>query len=461
VDSATKKLNFIFSDSSTLATDVSSFYDNVNVTGTTIDATAKTIKLTLSNGTNITTDASSFYDNVNTTGVVIDEANKKLKTTLSNGTTIETDITKLLKDELMKTAVVDVANKKATFTMTDNSTIDMDVSELLDNINLSSGVVDVPTKKLNLTLTNGTVIGVDTSPYFDNNSIKSGVVDVATKKLNLKKEDNSIVPIDISTLIAITGTKNHLSKFGDNTQLTETPFIIDDNNNLVYGLASGKQAIHVNKLNAGLILQDKRHTGFSSEVDGQLVNFGTNFNQLGENTRDPNYTGAWFRVDVRTSQLDYNLLTLYHQPPNELELMVFNVGASGKINTNGVSCSVRFNNKVELAPRIDYKHLNTVTTFGNGWKAYSSQTWRATIMRTADGMVNIVGIITDGNSNSDVCVLPPEYRPQRQVLFIAMCQYDQFQRVDIYPNGVLKVSGEGTRNRNGWVSLQVSYYSGV
>jgi hypothetical protein len=72
--------------------------------------------------------------------------------------------------------------------------------------------------------------------------------------------------------------------------------------------------------------------GLASEVDGQLVNYGTNYSQLG--SRNAAYPGSFFRIDVRDAQAS-EMFNVKYIPPNGTEQTVFKVSRTGDVVATG------------------------------------------------------------------------------------------------------------------------------
>ena len=79
-------------------------------------------------------------------------------------------------------------------------------------------------------------------------------------------------------------------------------------------------------------------SGFVSEVGGQLVDFGTNFNQTG--TKDVTYPGGYFRIDIRTAYTD-QFFNITYIPAGAAELPIFKVSTTGDVVTTGTITSNR------------------------------------------------------------------------------------------------------------------------
>jgi hypothetical protein len=72
--------------------------------------------------------------------------------------------------------------------------------------------------------------------------------------------------------------------------------------------------------------------GLASEVGGQLINYGTNYNQLG--SRNGAYPGSFFRIDVRDAFAS-EMFNVKYIPPNSTEQTVFKVSRTGDVNATG------------------------------------------------------------------------------------------------------------------------------
>jgi hypothetical protein len=73
-------------------------------------------------------------------------------------------------------------------------------------------------------------------------------------------------------------------------------------------------------------------SGLASEVDGELVNYGTNYSQLG--SRVASYPGSFFRIDVRDSAAS-EMFNVKYIPPNGSEQTVFKVSRTGDVVATG------------------------------------------------------------------------------------------------------------------------------
>jgi hypothetical protein len=73
--------------------------------------------------------------------------------------------------------------------------------------------------------------------------------------------------------------------------------------------------------------------GLASEVGGQLINYGTNYLQLG--SRNAAYPGSFFRIDVRDAQAS-EMFNVKYIPPNGTEQTVFKVSRTGDVAATGV-----------------------------------------------------------------------------------------------------------------------------
>ena len=83
------------------------------------------------------------------------------------------------------------------------------------------------------------------------------------------------------------------------------------------------------------VLSGSRNAVLMTEVSGELVDFGTNYDQ--SNVGDETNPGAMFRIDVRTS-LPKELFTIHYQPTGQATGaadVIYRLSTTGDIVTNG------------------------------------------------------------------------------------------------------------------------------
>jgi hypothetical protein len=102
-------------------------------------------------------------------------------------------------------------------------------------------------------------------------------------------------------------------------------------------------------------------------------------------------------------------------------------------------------------------YLKDLVEFRNDWEHYNDE-WGTRIVKKPDGTVIIVGILRYGDNDTEVCTLPEEYRPIYNIITNQVCGNDKHIRVDLYPDGIIKVTGDGTRDdSNDWVAFNFTY----
>lgn len=124
---------------------------------------------------------------------------------------------------------------------------------------------------------------------------------------------------------------------------------------LTGGIVSGELFLTARKLK----IVDTLTAGLVSEVSGQLINYGTNYAQLGE--RDVTKAGGFFRMDTRTGY-EAEFLNVKFIPANGSEQTIFKLTTSGDVFANNFysSSDIRLKSLVEdvqfaeLIPAITY-----------------------------------------------------------------------------------------------------------
>jgi hypothetical protein len=132
--------------------------------------------------------------------------------------------------------------------------------------------------------------------------------------------------------------------------IEETEVIIDSNNNiLTTGIAI--------KFTRGLT------AGITGEVNNSLVNFGTNFSQLGnvDNTKD----SAFIRVDTRGGSHSTELFTLFHANAGGTQKALFKIGDNGKVYAKSLDVD-GYTRLGASSPAIKMKIISGITPTTQG-----------------------------------------------------------------------------------------------
>ena len=178
------------------------------------------------------------------------------------------------------------------------------------------------------------------------------------------KDPNTIYIKDNKTLWVYNGTK--YVKIGENKanataqtvprykstdgEIEETEVIIDSNNNI---LTTGVALKFTQGLTAGVI----------GEVNNSLVDFGTNFSQLGnvDNTKD----SAFIRVDTRGGSHSTELFTLFHANAGGNQKAIFKIGDNGKVYAKSLDVD-GYTRLGASSPAIKMKIISGVTPTTQG-----------------------------------------------------------------------------------------------
>lgn len=162
--------------------------------------------------------------------------------------------------------------------------------------------------------------------------------------------DFTVSPVsNHNDLSGINGTApyNHLSDLeldavqSINNMTTDRAIPVNDepNNILIESTAkidaSGNMTVNGNSTITGKYYLDGTYTGaFVSEVNGEIVDFGTNYVQSG--IFNPAHAGSFFRIDTRGSSLPSDMFTIFYQAtPGSGESTVFKIGNTGNGNFTG------------------------------------------------------------------------------------------------------------------------------
>ena len=105
--------------------------------------------------------------------------------------------------------------------------------------------------------------------------------------------------------------------------------------------------INVLKSDPIILLSDTIVAGFRSEVGGELVDFGTNYSQIGFN--DGTKHGAFFRIDTRTGY-ETELFSIIDIPANSSEEAVFRVATTGNVYFKGSLNGSTTNQNISIIP---------------------------------------------------------------------------------------------------------------
>jgi len=74
--------------------------------------------------------------------------------------------------------------------------------------------------------------------------------------------------------------------------------------------------------------------GFTAEVDGKLVDFGTNYNQVGN--RDNSKMGGFFRIDTRGGSYSNQFFSIFKHAPNSSESVIMQLTDSGLLKAKSL-----------------------------------------------------------------------------------------------------------------------------
>jgi hypothetical protein len=97
---------------------------------------------------------------------------------------------------------------------------------------------------------------------------------------------------------------------------------------LTGGTLSGPLTVNATSIK----IVDTLTLGLVSEVGGQLINYGTNFSQLGN--RDATKAGGFFRIDTRVGY-ESQFFNVKFAPANSSEQTIFSLSTTGNLSTNG------------------------------------------------------------------------------------------------------------------------------
>ena len=128
--------------------------------------------------------------------------------------------------------------------------------------------------------------------------------------------------------------------------IEETEVTIDNSNNI---LTTGVALKFTTGVTAGMV----------GEVSNSLVDFGTNYYQLGneDNTKD----GAFFRIDTRGGSHATELFTIFYAPAGGSQEALFKMGNDGKVYAKSLEVD-GFTKLGDSSPAIKIKRLSGYTS---------------------------------------------------------------------------------------------------
>ena len=273
----------------------------------------------------------------------------------------------------------------------------------IKNISLNNNI-------LKFSYNNGDSKEIDLSQYQDLH-LKSLEVDNLNKKLVGTLTDNvTKIEVDINDLINVNLNAGGLEDTNKRLKLT-----LSDDSILYIDLSK---------------IYDKDVKNISlDDTNKKLV-----ITKEDNSTLDTDLSSLDIKIDSVTFDKDTNEITITDNKSN-----------SKIVNITGY----------EIKP----KWLSDITSYQNNWEDYNTTTWRPYIYKNREGLVIIKGLIRNGANNTVVCNLPEEYRPFVNEMCNVTVAGNKYHRVDIYSNGDLMVTREGTRSDTSWVNLDFCYHT--
>ena len=101
----------------------------------------------------------------------------------------------------------------------------------------------------------------------------------------------------------------------------------------------------------------------------------------------------------------------------------------------------------ELRDRVKmYIDLN----LQNNWIQYDSVTFAIPKATKIGNVVYLRGLIRGGSANTNIAILPDNWKPSRRRVFVSAQSNNKSSRIDVHPNGHVKLNGGITEN---WICL--------
>ena len=114
------------------------------------------------------------------------------------------------------------------------------------------------------------------------------------------------------------------------TESSLTPYSLTTHTHSYLPLSGGTLSGGLTINSTSLKIVDALTLGLASEVSGQIIDFGTNFNQLGN--RDVTKAGGFFRIDTRPTQIS-EFFSIKYIPANGGETNIFKVSTDGTLTS--------------------------------------------------------------------------------------------------------------------------------
>jgi hypothetical protein len=145
--------------------------------------------------------------------------------------------------------------------------------------------------------------------------------------------------------------------------------------------------------------------GLASEVNGQLVNYGTNYSQLG--SRNEAYPGSFFRIDVRDAQAS-EMFNVKYIPPNGTEQTVFKVSRTGDVVATG---NLNVGGEVVVGTSVDI--AGSVLENSSGNLVWDTETiWNtgnfnpaSYVAKAGDTMTGLLNISSTGSNRASISMV--------------------------------------------------------
>jgi len=111
---------------------------------------------------------------------------------------------------------------------------------------------------------------------------------------------------------------------------TSDLFVDKVNHRVGVGTVNPTSALHI--VGTGLKIQDTLILGLASEVNGQIIDYGSNYSQLGG--VNPAFSGGYFRIDLRDSNAD-EFFNVQFIPANGIAATLLRLSRVGNLRITG------------------------------------------------------------------------------------------------------------------------------
>jgi hypothetical protein len=457
LDYSKKELIVTKNDDSTVKADISDIV-NSDVKSIALDYSNKELIVTKNDDSTVKADISDIV-NSDVKSIALDYSNKELIVTKNDDSTVKADIADIVNSDV-KSLSLDYANSKITVTKNDDTNIDLDISDIKNDIESRiSSPSDTTTSSIVIFTDDKGAIN-DSIATVDNDNKLLGVGDITylgTDKIAINKNGSGDreSSIELFSKDGETTTPQFriTKKAGENGDLE---IINSGTGNIITGFDNG----YILSLDGACQIVGSTDTKYAGNANNKhasiddlnnLIDTGTYNFSSGDVKNSP--VDSWCYISVVRHSNNNSKGKWVQQTITDMN---GTVGAKYyreiKDDDNGWSAWTPLQYGLELKEVF----LKDIVEFRNDWKHYDDD-WGARIVRKPDGTVIINGILEGGDNDTEVCTLPEEYRPEHWHLTTQMCASGEYQRVDFYDNGVIKVRNEGTRDNTDWITFNITY----